>query len=137
MSATRPARNILGIDPGREKVGLAVVNQDGEILWRKIVPARELGLALREALDSYQPEVLALGGSTASGAARTILDGAGANLKVTVVDEKNSTLEARALYWEANPPSGWRRLVPLSLQAPPEPVDDFAAAVLGRRLLDG
>lgn len=128
-------RNILGIDPGREKVGLAVVDQDGQILWRKIVPPRELGLALREALDAYHPEVLALGGSTASGAARTILDGAGANLKVTVVDEKNSTLEARALYWEANPPSGWRRLVPISLQVPPEPVDDFAAAVLGRRLL--
>lgn len=56
-------------------------------------------------------------------------------LKVVAVEERNSTLEARALYWQEKPPRGWRRVLPLSLQEPPEPVDDFAAVVLARRFL--
>jgi hypothetical protein len=51
------------------------------------------------------------------------------------VNERDSTLEARDLYWKEVPPRGWRRLVPLSLQVPPEPIDDFAAVVLARRHL--
>jgi hypothetical protein len=54
---------------------------------------------------------------------------------ITTVDETGSTLEARVLYWQEHRPRGWRRLVPLSLQVPPEPVDDFAAVVLARRFL--
>lgn len=132
-----PKAAVLGVDPGRQKVGLAVIDDQGEILWRAIVPVVELGTAIREALDKYSPPVMALGGSTASGGAKTILAGVGAKVDIRVVDEKNSTLEARALYWEAHPPAGWRRLIPRSLQVPPEPVDDFAAAVVARRLLGG
>ena len=52
-----------------------------------------------------------------------------------VVDEKYSTEEARELYWELFPPKGWRRLIPLGLQTPPEPLDGYAAVVQARRFL--
>ena len=52
---------------------------------------------------------------------------------VKIVDEKNTTLEARKLYWKKNPPSGWRRLLPISMQVPPVPVDDIAAEVLANK----
>lgn len=47
--------------------------------------------------------------------------------EVVVVNERNSTLEARSIYWKLHPPRGWRRLLPLSLQVPPRSVDDLAA----------
>ncbi len=52
-----------------------------------------------------------------------------------VVDEKFSTEEARVLYWELFPPQGWRRLIPLGLQTPPQPLDGYAAVVQVRRFL--
>ena len=51
------------------------------------------------------------------------------------VDERNSTEEARDLYWELFPPKGWRKLIPLGLQVPPEPLDGLAAVVQVRRFL--
>ena len=51
------------------------------------------------------------------------------------VDETRSTEEARDLYWELFPPKGWRKLIPLGLQVPPEPLDGLAAVVQVRRFL--
>ena len=56
-------------------------------------------------------------------------------LELQLVGEAHSTEEARTLYWEVNPPTGWRRLLPLGLQVPPEPLDAYAAVVQVRRYL--
>ncbi len=32
-----------------------------------------------------------------------------------------------------NPPTGWRKIIPTSMQFPPEPVDDLTAFVIGLR----
>ena len=53
----------------------------------------------------------------------------------SLIDEKFTTVEGRKLYWKYTPRHGWRRLVPLSLQYPPEPVDDFVACIIGLRYL--
>ena len=50
-----------------------------------------------------------------------------------MIDESHSTEEARKLYWQYNPPTGWRRFVPKGMQFPPEPVDDLTAYVIGKR----
>lgn len=31
------------------------------------------------------------------------------------------------LYWQYNPPTGWRKIIPTSMQFHPEPVDDSTA----------
>jgi len=56
-------------------------------------------------------------------------------LAVVLVEEAGTTLEARRLYFADHPPRGWRRLVPRSMQLPPEPYDDYAAIALARRYL--
>jgi hypothetical protein len=57
-------------------------------------------------------------------------------LSVKVVDEKHTTEEARRLYWKKNPPHGWRKFLPTSMQVPPEPVDGIVAEILINRFLE-
>ena len=58
------------------------------------------------------------------------------NVHIKVVDERHTTEEARKLYWKKNPPRGWRKLLPTSMQVPPVPVDDLVAEILARRFLE-
>lgn len=133
--------NILGIDPGRQKTGLAVLDQKGQILWRAIVPTPELAAHLERLIHEWPLARVALGHSTGSEEAaavlKRVLAGSQQPVEVEIVNERDSTLQARALYFEAHPPSGWQRFIPLSLQSPSEPIDDFAAAILARRALAG
>jgi RNase H-fold protein (predicted Holliday junction resolvase) len=130
---------VLAIDPGREKCGVAVVEQDAnntlKVLWHAVVSRLELEVQLASLLDIHQPDAMVLGHATSSQALHKVLSSQWPHWSVHVVEETNSTLEARALYWEAHPPQGWRRMVPLSLQVPPVPIDDWAAVVLARRYL--
>jgi RNase H-fold protein (predicted Holliday junction resolvase) len=133
--------NILGVDPGRQKTGLALIDQSGQILWRSIVPTDEFGVAVARLLEEWPVDHIALGHSTGSEAAaivlKKLLEARPSPVKVGIVDERDSTLEARELYFEAHPPLGLRRLIPRGLQCPSEPIDDFAAAILARRALKG
>jgi len=127
---------ILGIDPGREKTGLAVI--DGQkIVWRAIILPANLLEELRAVAQKFALNKIALGDSTSSQDARKQLENAEflKSIPLQIVVEKNSTLEARTLYFEEFPPRGLKKLIPLSLQVPPENVDDFAAAVIARRAL--
>jgi RNase H-fold protein (predicted Holliday junction resolvase) len=56
-------------------------------------------------------------------------------MPLSLVDERNSTAEARERYWQLYPPKGLGRLVPLGLRTPPRPVDDIVAIVLIERHL--
>ncbi|MBR1897194.1 MAG: endonuclease, partial [Pyramidobacter sp.] len=56
-------------------------------------------------------------------------------LDAELVQETNTTLEARDLYWKLHRPTGLRRLVPVSLLVPPRCIDDLAAYCILRRAL--
>lgn len=134
---------ILALDPGKDKCGLAIAryeNQTLQILARRIVPSSEVEVVLPVLLEEYKIEKIILGDATTSRAwhARlsTLLAALSSSIEIETVNERGSTLEARALYWKAHPPRGWRRVLPLSLQTPPEPVDDFAAVVLAERYFE-
>lgn len=47
-----------------------------------------------------------------------------------LASERNTTLQARELYFRHHPPRGWRRLLPKGMRVPPEPYDDFAALAI-------
>ncbi len=134
--------NILGVDPGRDKTGLAVVASDGHVHFRVIAETSRLAEEVEPLVSQWMVGRIALGNSTSSKTARveleTLIQKRGwQNVEIELVDETNSTLEARTLYFEANPPRGWRKWIPFSSQVPPVPVDDFAAVVVARRLLFG
>jgi RNase H-fold protein (predicted Holliday junction resolvase) len=131
-----PSPPILALDPGKDKCGVAIVrdaNGTIEVLARQIVWARDLENMLPALVQKWGVVTIVLGDATTSRAWRERVSNLLPEVVITPIHEAGSTLEARALYWQANPPRGWRRVMPRSLQAPPEPLDDFAAVVLAQR----
>lgn len=119
---------ILAIDPGREKCGLAVAGEKGELLERRVVSRQ----ALREAVGRYRAEKIIIGASAFGRAVARELD---SRAEIVFVPENDSSWLARQRYWRENPPRGWWKLVPTSLRVPPQPVDDLAATILLERYL--
>ena len=128
---------LIAIDPGREKCGVAVVNATGESLEQSIAARAETAQLIETLLRKYDARIVVLGHATSSAALRAELESIAQahNATIVVIDETGSTLEARPLYWEKFPPRGLKKLLPLSLQTPPVPLDDFAALVLAQRFL--
>lgn len=54
-----------------------------------------------------------------------------------LVPETGTTLEARELYFAANPPRGIARLLPLGLRSPTIEIDGYAAYAIALRWLRG
>ena len=123
---------VLGIDPGTRKVGFAFVTDATSPALAMGIESLE-GLSGRlEALVAAHPlRAVALGSGTNAAALRALLERLGA--PVHVIDETDTSYRARALYFADHPPRGWRRLVPLGLQVPPRPIDDYAALLIARR----
>jgi len=125
---------VLGIDPGSAKCGLAVVAQGhADPLARMIVDRRDVEARIAALIVAHRVTVLALGNGTSSTELRRKIGGGAVPL--VDVDERNTTLAARARYFRAHPPRGWRRFIPRSLLTPPEPIDDWAAAIIAERYL--
>lgn len=130
---------ILAIDPGSEKTGVAVVSEDGSLKEKKIVPTPQLAAYMEQAYEAFGFCHVVMGNGTNHKhlqpvAEQWIASGHG-DVTFSLVDERNTTVEGRKLYFQYTPRHGWRRFVPLSLQYPPEPVDDFVAWIIGRRYL--
>lgn len=123
----------MGIDPGRDKCGLAVLNSASEIKFQRVVPTEELDSVIKNLAVEFAIEKVILGDGTTHKAAAQKVKAAG--LTFQLVDEKHTTEEARREYWKKNPPRGWRKLLPTSMQVPPEPVDAIVAEILVRRYL--
>ncbi len=123
---------IIGFDPGRDKCGLALVTNDKQILSKKVVESRSAIALIQEWNEKHRPLALVMGNQTTSKEWKQRLED-NINLSIIMVDEKNSSLEARSRYWEFNPPKGLNRLIPLSLRIPPGPIDDIVAIILIER----
>ena len=130
-----PSDVLLAIDPGRGKCGAAVVTGQGEVLHQTVVPAPEIGAVARALIGRYQVTRLVVGSRTAGGQVREALRHAGVALEPVLVEEHRSSEEGRRRYFAANPPKGWRRLLPISMQTPPTPYDDYVAVILAERYL--
>ena len=123
----------MGIDPGRDKCGVAVLTAEGEIKFQRVVPTAELDAVIKNLAAQFEIEKVILGDGTTHKAAAAKISTAG--LSFELVDEKHTTEEARREFWIKNPPRGWRKLLPTSMQVPPEPVDAIVAEILVRRFL--
>ena len=124
---------ILAVDPGTRKTGYAVLAADGSVMTQGVVPTEDLVEVARAACVEHGVAALILGRGTHARPVEARLRPL--NLPVTMVDEHETTVLARALYFADHPPRGWRRLVPVSFQLPPRPIDDYAAILIGRRFL--
>ncbi len=125
----------LGVDPGRDKTGAALVASDGTLVRQEILPTPDFPNCLREFLGEERPAGCVLGDGTTSKAMHRQLQEAFPQMPLYQVDEYGSTQEAKSLYWQLNPPRGWKRLLPTALLDAPAAVDGLAAVVLVRRFL--
>jgi hypothetical protein len=96
-----------------------------------IEPVESLMTRLHPLLDAHPIRAVALGAGTNASALAQDLHALG--VPVHLIDETDTTYRARALYFADNPPRGWRKWVPLGLQLPPRPIDDYAALLIARR----
>ncbi|SDC09018.1 MULTISPECIES: pre-16S rRNA-processing nuclease YqgF [unclassified Candidatus Frackibacter] len=127
---------IIGIDPGRDKCGLVLVKEENQIVVQTVVETNDLINRIKELDNDYNIDRIIIGdGTLSSEIVERIRINYNSEVKIEVIDETGSTLEARELYWQENPPKNWRRLIPISFQTPPRPIDDYAALVLVKRFL--
>jgi len=124
----------LGIDPGRQKCGLAVLDEQGNLHWRSIAApeiAREL---VDQAINSHGVTALILGNQTGHQPWLDYLRAGWPDLPLHLVDERHSSEAARLRYWDFYP-LGWQRFLPVGLRLPPQPYDDLVAIILVERFL--
>lgn len=127
--------DILAIDPGISKVGLAILGPDGAVKLKKSIPTVKLFTELESILQTFSPAPIIVGNRTGSSSVKKDLSALAPDIEVIDVDEHRSSEEARKRYWIENPPRGWRKFIPTSLQTPPRPYDDAVAVILGERYL--
>jgi len=136
MSPTPSARRrgkYLGIDPGRSKCGFAVVYDDGVRESVEVVATTEIEARIEREVRAGDIEALCVGDATSSGTIVELCASKWPAIPCRIVDETNTSLEARALYFEDHPPKGLWRLVPRGLLVPKGPVDGYAAVLIVER----
>lgn len=129
---------ILGFDPGRDKCGVAVMDCDRhpyKVIYQAVVAAEQALATLASLCQQYPIERIVLGNQTTSQAWLTQLQSAFPAPPISLVDERNSTLEARDRYWQLYPPQGLAQWIPQGMRVPPRPVDDIVAILLIERFL--
>jgi RNase H-fold protein (predicted Holliday junction resolvase) len=125
---------VLGIDPGTRKIGFAIVaDADSPAIARGIEPVETLLERMAPLLTDHPISAVALGAGTNAARLASMLESL--HVPVHLIDERDTTYRARALYFAEHPPRGWRRLLPLGLQLPPRPIDDYAAMLIARRYI--
>lgn len=125
---------IIGFDPGRDKCGVAVSNNDKQIIYHQVLSSADAIATIQQLCDLYQPDCLVMGNQTTSQQwQQQIKDKLKLSIPILMVDERNSTVEARERYWKMYPAKGLHKFIPLGLRVPPRPVDDLVAILLIER----
>lgn len=127
---------LVSVDPGKDKCGLAAVSRDGTVVARMVVPSADIDSLMAGFLKEHSPERIVMGAGTFSKPIRRRIEPVAGGLPIEMIDESHSTEMARFLYFKEYPPRGLRRLIPIGLQVPPVPYDDFAAVVLARKYIE-
>ena len=124
----------LGIDPGTRKCGLALVERPSDApLLLEVVPLDGFAARLAEIAAAYPIDRAAIGRGT--NAAQIVAAVTACGLPYVLVDERETTLRARARFFADHPPRGWRRFVPRGMLLPDRPIDDYAALLIAERHL--
>lgn len=128
---------ILGFDPGRDKCGLAVMSPgDLQLHYHQVVSATEAIASINLLLQKFSISIIVMGDRTTSTQwQKQLKEVLPARVEIFSVDEHNSTLAARDLYWQMYPPKGLTKLLPPGLREPPRPIDDLVAILLIERYL--
>lgn len=126
---------ILGFDPGRDKCGIALGDGDRKIYVHQTIASDEAISYIDKLMNQWAIELIVMGNLTTAKDWYRQLRATFASCAIKMVDERNSTLEARDRYWQMYPPQGLQKLIPQGLRVPPRPIDDIVAILLIERYL--
>lgn len=127
---------ILGFDPGRQKCGLAAMGVDRSVCHHEVVSTAQAISTIQALRQQFPISLVVMGNQTTAKAWKQKLSEISDPLRVVLVDERYSSLQARDRYWQMYPPKGFAALLPQSLRAINRPIDDIAAILLIERYLD-
>jgi RNase H-fold protein (predicted Holliday junction resolvase) len=127
---------ILGFDPGRQKCGLAVMGLDRNLYYHQVVAAATAIDTIHTLRQQFPISLLVMGDQTSAQEWKQKLAALPEALRVVLVDERYSTLEARDRYWQMYPPRGFNRLLPRGMRSVSRPIDDIVAILLIERYLE-
>lgn len=95
---------ILAIDPGKDKCGMAVLDESGNVLERKVLERRELLNLVLFFISKYPLSIIVIGRSVFGKEAERELIKLDLRTGLIFIPEKDSTLQARQRYWKETPP---------------------------------
>lgn len=128
---------LLALDPGRDKIGAAVLSFAGSEKEKTIIKKNVLLDHLNEIFNHYQIKEIVIGNGTGAEELREIVTGAYPKMKISLIEEKYTTEEAQARYLAEKPMSNYekllRKIVNWKLK---KPLDDYAALIIGEKYLE-
>lgn len=126
---------IIAMDPGKDKTGCAVVEEDGSLIFKKVIPTLDYEKEVAALLSRYPVRAFIMGNGTRHNEMKDrsikLLKTMKRNIPVVLVDEKYTTEMGEQWYWKDHPARGFQRLIPKGMRTIPVPVDDYVAWIIG------
>lgn len=126
---------ILAVDPGKDKTGCAVVEEDGGLVEKKVIPTTQYEKEIAALLSEYPVRAFIMGNGTRhrelEDRTNRLLQIMERPFRVVLVDEKYTTEMGEAWYWKDHPARGLARLIPKGMRTVPVPIDDYVAWIIG------
>lgn len=126
---------IIAADPGKDKTGVSLVEEDGTPVWKKVVPTPRFEEEISPLLKKYNPRAFIMGNGTRheimKNRAETLLKKLDMDIPVILVNEKYTTEMGEQQYWKDHPARGLARLIPKGMRTVPVPIDDYVAWIIG------
>lgn len=126
---------LMGIDPGRNKCGVAVLTDEGKEVLKEISKTSDLSKKLEDLLQDYSIDKIILGNGTYADKVFNILKLFFDEKEIIFIEEENSTYIAEEKYLKENPPLGLSFLNKVMKFKPKRPLDDYTAVVLVEKYL--
>ena len=122
--------NVISIDPGSKKCGMVLAEISSlSITEAKVVSFSHVIKLIKIWEEKVKIDFLILGNGTGSKYWQDEISNT-TNLKVKLIDERNTTLRARERYWEIWPKKYYLKFIPNGLLIPRENLDALAALIL-------
>lgn len=109
---------------------------DRNLFYHAVIAAAESIDTIQTLRQQYPISILVMGDQTSAKEWKQKLLDLPDPLRVVLVDERYSTLEARDRYWQMFPPKGLSRLLPVGMRVIDRPIDDIVAILLIERYLE-
>lgn len=129
-------KHLLALDPGRSKIGVAVLNYQAQELEKTIVSKEDLIDHLSEIFNKYQPAEIVIGNGTGAEIIISLIENNFDQPAVKEVAEAFTTEAAQQRYLAEKPMSNYEKILRKFIDwKVTKALDDYAALIIGEKYL--